>query len=92
MGNQVLKSACFDTKQWGDGNSDSLKVAVNLSARQFQKPDDLLQVIENTLSETLLRPENLELEVTESMVMGNVEQTIQILKKIRDMGYFNCYG
>ena len=86
IGVQVLKIACRDTVLWKSSFSDSLKVAVNISARQLQQASELIATIKNTLIETQLSPENIELEITESMLMENVDETIETLKKFRDMG------
>jgi EAL domain-containing protein (putative c-di-GMP-specific phosphodiesterase class I) len=60
-------------------------MAVNLSPRQFQD-EHLLQDIDQALQETGLAPELLQLEITESMVMRNVERAITLLDAIRDRG------
>ncbi|PYS46306.1 MAG: hypothetical protein DMF68_19535 [Acidobacteria bacterium] len=85
IGELVLRSACAQTKSWHDCGFNSLRVAVNLSPRQFQQPD-LLLMIETTLKETGLRPESLELEVTESSVMKNTESAIKTLSELKSMG------
>ena len=85
IGEWVLRSACEQTKSWHDCGFNSLRVAVNLSPRQFQQPD-LLLMIETTLRETGLRPDCLELEVTESSVMKNRESAIKTLSELKKMG------
>ena len=85
IGEWVLRSACAQTRLWHDCGFNSLRVAVNLSPRQFQQPD-LLLVIETTLKETGLRPDCLELEVTESSVMKNTESAIKTLSELKAMG------
>ncbi|HKC62354.1 MAG TPA: EAL domain-containing protein [Pyrinomonadaceae bacterium] len=85
IGEWVLRSACAQTKSWHDCGFNSLRVAVNLSPRQFQQPD-LLLMIETTLKETGLRPDSLELEVTESSVMKNTESAIKTLSELKAMG------
>ncbi|MBF0448149.1 MAG: EAL domain-containing protein [Magnetococcales bacterium] len=86
IGAFVLKMACLDTVRLSKNKSVPLKVAVNLSPRQFKNADELIKMIESTIRETAMDPSKLELEITESMVMGNVDQTILTLKKLRDMG------
>jgi len=67
------------------GRSD-LFVSVNLSAEQFRRPDRLLAVLEKALRETGLAPETLELEITESMLIQDVENALATMAKIRELG------
>ena len=85
IGEWILQTACRDTKAWHDAGFKGLSVAVNLSGRQFEA-SNLLDFIKNTLSETGLAPEHLELEVTESALMGDVEEGLIILTQLREMG------
>ncbi|MEO1183616.1 MAG: EAL domain-containing protein [Cyanobacteria bacterium J06636_27] len=82
----VLRTACTQNKIWQNilGNS-SLRVAVNLSPRQFQQPD-LVNTVQRILTETQLSPQNLELEITESAAMQNVDFTKEILTELYNMG------
>ncbi|MGB8956012.1 MAG: EAL domain-containing protein [Tumebacillaceae bacterium] len=81
----VLETACKQTKKWLDSGYPPLQVAVNLSARQFQSPG-LVERIESTLQGCGLAPEMLELEITESITMQDVDFTILTLRKLSDMG------
>ncbi|MBF0448579.1 MAG: EAL domain-containing protein [Magnetococcales bacterium] len=85
LGEWILHRACQQTKIWQDAGFGSLKVAVNLSARQFRQ-EDILNRVERVLRETGLAPEMLELEITESMVMDDVEEAIETLKQIHLKG------
>ncbi|HYJ45156.1 MAG TPA: EAL domain-containing protein, partial [Pyrinomonadaceae bacterium] len=85
IGEWVLRTACAQTKSWHDFGFTSLHVAVNLSPRQFQQPD-LLLMIARILRETELKPDCLELEVTESSVMKNTESAINTLRELKAMG------
>lgn len=86
IGEWVLRTACSQTKYWQDKLAlPSLSIAVNLSARQFQQPN-LLELIKQILIETQLAPECLELEITESVAMQNIELTIDILNQLNRMG------
>ncbi|MEO5377190.1 MAG: EAL domain-containing protein [Magnetococcus sp. DMHC-6] len=85
MGDWILESSCHQTMRWNRENECALQVSVNLSARQFQQPD-LLQKVQKILEHTGLPPTLLELEITESMLMGNVEEAITIMKCLKDMG------
>ncbi|HLO87183.1 MAG TPA: EAL domain-containing protein [Nostocaceae cyanobacterium] len=82
----VLKTACLQNKIWQDTlNLPSLSIAVNLSAKQFQQPN-LVNNIKQILSETKLNPLSLELEITESMAMQDVDLTIKVLSELKKIG------
>jgi len=82
----VLKTACLQTKAWqNDLNLPSLSIAVNLSTRQFQQPN-LVCMIKEILSETKLKTKYLELELTETAAMQDVELTKKILSELGDIG------
>jgi diguanylate cyclase (GGDEF)-like protein/PAS domain S-box-containing protein len=86
IGEWVLRTACMQNKAWRDaGKLPSLKVAVNLSARQF-KQQDIVKMVSRILDETGCRPQWLELELTESIVMENPEAAAEILQRLSDMG------
>ena len=86
IGAHILKMACRQNKAWIDAGRTPMCVSVNLSARQFQQEDELLSTIKRTLEETGLPPEYLELEITESMMMDDVEEAITLLEKIKELG------
>ncbi|TXN15851.1 EAL domain-containing protein [Methylobacterium sp. WL122] len=81
LGEWVLRRACTEAALW----SKPLKVAVNLSPRQFHK-QDLPEVILGILSETGLSPNRLELEVTESIIINNVDEAVGILRRLKSFG------
>jgi EAL domain-containing protein (putative c-di-GMP-specific phosphodiesterase class I) len=85
IGGFMLKEACRINKQWANTGYPPLRVAVNLSARQFQR-GNIVAEVQKALEETSLAPEYLELEITESMVMQDVEQAIKTLQALHDMG------
>jgi diguanylate cyclase (GGDEF)-like protein len=85
MGNWVLRTACWQVRQWQKKFDYEISVSVNLSARQFQQPDLLAQVAQ-VLVETGLPPHSLELEITESSAMQNAENTIYILREFKALG------
>ncbi|WP_158597905.1 EAL domain-containing protein [Noviherbaspirillum saxi] len=86
MGEWVLRTACTQKKAWHDaGMRAPMKIAVNLSARQF-KHQDIVKVVSRVLEQTGCRPEWLELEITESVVMDNPEAAARTLQKLSDMG------
>ena len=85
LGQSILKMACLYNKSLLEAGGPPLKVAVNLSGRQFLSKN-LYQSIEAILKETGLAPEYLDLEVTESMMMKDEQQAIMTLKRLRDIG------
>jgi EAL domain-containing protein (putative c-di-GMP-specific phosphodiesterase class I) len=85
IGRWVLKTACEQHMAWRLQGLPHICVAINLSPRQFQH-DLLLQDIDDILAETGMRPEFLELEVTESMVMQNIDRAIALLAAIKRRG------
>ncbi|WP_067869809.1 putative bifunctional diguanylate cyclase/phosphodiesterase [Neptuniibacter marinus] len=85
IGRWVLLEACKAAQQLQDEGLPPLKVCVNLSARQFDDPD-LIEHIEEAISKSGLASEWLELEITESMLMRDMQHAIETLKKIKMMG------
>ncbi len=84
LGEWILQTACLQTKRWLNQGFD-LTVSVNLSARQLNQKD-LLAVINETLQQTQLPAQNLILELTESMMMSNIEAHIQELQAFKELG------
>lgn len=81
LGEWVLQQACRDAAAWpGD-----LKVAVNLSARQF-KPGNLFDVVLCSLVESGLNPQRLELEVTETALLDHQAEHLQTLRQLKNIG------
>jgi diguanylate cyclase (GGDEF)-like protein len=85
IGRWVLKTACEQAIAWQKQGLPPLSIAVNLSPRQFQD-ENLLRDIDEVLQRTGLEPALLELEITESMVMQNVERAIKLLTALRARG------
>lgn len=84
LGEWILNEACRQTKEWQD-NGYPLRVAVNLSAKQFQN-DDLIQTVTDALANSGLDADCLELELTESMLMHDTERVKQVIGKLNEMG------
>jgi EAL domain-containing protein (putative c-di-GMP-specific phosphodiesterase class I) len=80
----VLKTACREVSEWHKDGSD-VRVAVNLSARPFQRPD-LLDRIQEVLAETGLPPSMLQLEITETLAMQNAEASQSVLRGLKELG------
>lgn len=86
MSEWVLRTACAQNKIWQNIlATPPVRVAVNLSARQFQQPD-LVDTVQRILTETQLSPQYLELEITESAAMQNVDFSKDILTELYNMG------
>ncbi|MBI3529210.1 MAG: EAL domain-containing protein [Betaproteobacteria bacterium] len=85
IGKWVLKTACLQNKVWQKEGLPPLCVAVNLSARQFAD-ENLLADIAAILKETAMNPAFLELEITESMIMHNVDKAVQTLTQLKTLG------
>ena len=85
LGEWVLIKACEALKRWTDAGIKPIKMSVNLSSRQFQDPK-LYDIIEETLSVTQVPAELLELEVTESMVMHDIENNNRVLHQLQKLG------
>ena len=85
----VLRTACREAVSWGArglcDKADELHVAVNLSARLF-KDRQLVSQIAAVLAETGLPAQRLELEITESLLMGDMEQTVAVLQELKALG------
>ena len=87
IGQWVLLQACLQMKRWQEKHSSAapLSISVNLSGRQFGHTN-LLEQITQILNSTGLDPRTLKLEITESIVMENVESTAGTLEKLRKLG------
>ncbi|MGG4450052.1 putative bifunctional diguanylate cyclase/phosphodiesterase [Brevibacillus porteri] len=85
IGEWVLRTACQQNKAWAEAGYPSLRIAVNLSARQFQQ-ENLVGMIKQVLQETQMQPQFLELEITESAVMQNATRFIGILHELKNLG------
>ena len=85
IGRWVLEAACREAAGWEKAGLPPLRVAVNLSARQFRDHQLVRQVAE-TLERTGLPAGRLEVEITESAVMDNAERAADILRALRETG------
>ncbi len=85
LGEWVLRTACKQTKEWQDRGAGPIRVAVNLSARQFAQ-HDLVQMVSSALEDTGLSASSLELEITETTAMQNAETSVEVLRALREIG------
>ncbi|MBD2187709.1 EAL domain-containing response regulator [Pseudanabaena mucicola] len=82
----VLYSACEQMRAWRNAGIDYGFVAVNLSGQHFRPDNNLLEIVSKVLQDTGVEAENLELELTESIIMQNAEFTIEVLSRLQLMG------
>ncbi len=85
MGDWVLHEACRQNKAWQDAGLPPMSVSVNVSARQF-KEKNLVSRVVHALSESGLEAQYLELEITESLIMQDVEQAVQTMQELANLG------
>ena len=85
IGDWVLKTACRQLKTWSDMKLPIKNVAVNLSAQQFNHPEFFSRIAEIVMNEEIF-PEYLELEITETSVMENLEAATAKLKQLHGIG------
>ena len=85
LGEWVLRTACAQNRARQDAGLPSLSLAVNLSARQLQQPD-LVDMVAGVLSDSDLKPESLELEITENTTMQDADGAISVLHDLEDLG------
>lgn len=81
----VLETACSQNANWQQQGFPSITMAVNFSARQFQQ-ETLVETVAKILQATKLKPECLELELTETAAMQDMKATISILRELQKMG------
>jgi len=85
IGEYVLRTACKTNKMWQDKGLPPFRIAVNISGVQFHR-GDIVGLVDTVLKETGLAPHLLELEVTESVFMENMQGAIDILHKLHGLG------
>jgi diguanylate cyclase (GGDEF)-like protein/PAS domain S-box-containing protein len=85
LGEWVLRTACAQNRTWQEAGFPPLRVAVNLSARQFQQRN-LIETVARVLKETGLDAHWLQLEITEGVAMQDADLTIAVLRDLRAMG------
>lgn len=85
IGDWVLRQACLQVKEWEKVGFHSLRVAVNLSAQQFLQRN-MVEKIKEVIKETSIRPQNLELEITERVVIHDIDSALSVLKQLKDIG------
>ncbi|MHA6259285.1 putative bifunctional diguanylate cyclase/phosphodiesterase [Sporosarcina sp. CAU 1771] len=81
----VLKEACLQNKKWQNEGYPPLTIAVNISIKQFSL-NTFVETVSNTLTETQLDPKYLELEITESIAIKDINSTIEKLQLLKNLG------
>ena len=80
-----MREACRQNKKWQDQGLYPVKMSVNVSQAQFYETD-IVNTIKNILDETGLNAKWLDIELTETMAMKDIDRTIEILNEISDLG------
>src|SRR5215211_2653320 len=84
VGRWIMRTACRQNRAWQDSGIAPLRVAINLSARQFSR-GGLVGTVAEALEESGLDPSCLELEITESLLMEDLNASLQILGELHNM-------
>ncbi len=84
IGEWVLKSACRQAREWQDRTGAPFRISVNISSRQFRETD-FVQNIRDTLQECNLAASDLELEITENLLLREFDEAPRILQQLSDM-------
>ena len=82
----VMKEACQQVSMWNRNRSTPLSISVNFSARQFQEPCSMVNMVKEILTESQLGPKNFEIEITESILLNNSSEIVESLKTLQNMG------
>jgi diguanylate cyclase (GGDEF)-like protein/PAS domain S-box-containing protein len=85
IGKWILETACVQLKTWMNDGYPLRQLSVNISARQFLDPN-FMQIVEHALKHAELAPEHLELEITESMLIGDTKRIELQLQRLKKMG------
>ncbi|HEX7707011.1 MAG TPA: EAL domain-containing protein [Thermoanaerobaculia bacterium] len=85
MDEHVLREAIRQLAEWQREMSSTFRVAVNISARQFLDRD-LPHIVRDALSSSSLDPQTLELEITETLAMRDIDETVRVLREVKDLG------
>jgi len=85
IGDWILRTACDQNASWGRAGHRGLRVAVNVSSQQFLEAG-FADVVRKALEESDLPPVSLELEITESSLLRDVEVTVNTLRRLKDLG------
>ncbi|MFU0826711.1 MAG: Diguanylate cyclase (GGDEF) domain-containing protein [Lachnoclostridium sp.] len=85
IGSWVLRNACNQLKEWENQGFEDLVLSVNISYRQF-RDQEFVNMVRETILETGINPNRLLLEITEKTAIQDIEETISIIHKLKDIG------
>jgi len=85
LGNWIIEKCICDISKWNQTGLENLKIAINLSAKQFQN-NNLTPFISLMIKKYNIKPTQLEFEITETLSMSNTDATLRILSHMRDIG------
>lgn len=85
IGQYILIEACKELKYWNEKGYTTLTMAVNLSPRQF-RDRDFVQMLQDIIDEVGVNPKNLELEITETLALEDIEFTIHTIERLQQIG------
>jgi diguanylate cyclase (GGDEF)-like protein/PAS domain S-box-containing protein len=85
IGAFVIRTVCKQIKAWQEAGCKQMNIALNVSGYQFDK-QNLIEIYRDALQDTMISPQCLEVEITESTIMRNPEKAIQILTELKAMG------
>jgi EAL domain-containing protein (putative c-di-GMP-specific phosphodiesterase class I) len=85
VGEWILQQACLQGRRWQDAGHDTLGVSVNLSMKQF-RAGTLLNSVRQALEESGLPPRSLELEITETVLVDDAEQALDLMRELKQIG------
>ncbi len=85
MGNWIIKECMIQLQEWNRAGFGGIKVAINLSPRQFQDKN-LVPYIYKLIQSFNIQPEQLEFEITETLSMTNMDSTMRILQELKNIG------
>lgn len=85
VGEWILQQACLQGRRWQDAGHESFGVSVNLSMKQF-RAGTLISSVRNALEESGLPPRSLELEITETVLVDDAEQALDLMRELKQIG------
>lgn len=85
IGSWVLFEACKQLKEWQDAGYQDITISVNLSARQF-KDADLVETVEAAIKQAGICPQDLELEITETIALDDITYSIDTIQRLKEIG------
>lgn len=85
IGKWVLRTACLQLKRWNDDGYTDITMSVNISSRQF-KDRDFVKLVEDVIEATGINPNCLELEITETIALDDIDYTIDIIRELGNIG------